>query len=236
MLISKITKHITSGSSRPISAAFHLWLMPQASRRSNGRLTQNVICERKQYLKSNHFKLFTLFAALCLPTVCYANGGGPLLLFISFFAFIYGQVWILASETFVYIKLLKLSLRTAFKQVFIVNLVSTIVVGLGLPFLLAVITGLGMELPEPYGGYFSIVGTWVYESAPHIALLPYTSAFWLLITLFLTVLCERWVLLRIWAKTNYTPPVPVNSLMWRAHLVSYSGLFVIILYFWLDML
>ncbi len=190
---------------------------------------------RKHYLKPHHYKYLIFFASLYFPTSCYANGGGPLLLFVSFFTFVYGQVWILASETYIYKRLLTLDLRTSFKQVFIVNLVSTIVVGLGFPFLLAVATGLGMGLPEPYGGYFSILGTWVYERAPHVKLLPYFSIFWLVVTLFLTVICERWVLLRIWTKNNYKPPISINTLMWRTHLVSYSGLFVIILYFWMDM-
>ena len=169
---------------------------------------------------------------LGLPAVSYANGGGPLLLFISASAFIFGQIWILTSETYLYKKLVKIDYVTAFKQVFIVNLVSTVVVGLGFPFLLAVITALGMELPKPYGGYMSALGTWAYDRAPHAEVLPFLLVFWLLVTFFLTVLCERWVLLKIWKKANFESPIEVNKLMLQVHLVSYAGLVIIVLYMW----
>lgn len=177
-------------------------------------------------------KLLILIICLGYPAVSFANGGGPLLLFISGSAFIFGQVWILVSETYFYTKLVKLEVVPAFKQVFVVNLVSTIVVGLGFPFLLAVLTAFGMVLPEPYNDYMSILGTWIYDKAPYIDILPHITIFWLLITFILTILCERWVLLRLWGKAEFKSPIHVNSLMWRVHLVSYAGLIAIILYMW----
>ncbi len=188
-------------------------------------------------MKLNLDKLFLVTTLILLfPINASANGGGPLLLFISGSVFIFGQIWILVSETYLYTKFVKLNVSTAFKQVFIVNLASTIIVGLGFPFLLAVITAFGMSLPDPYGDYMSLIGTWVYDTAPYIEYLPYFTVFWLIITFFLTVLCERWFLLRIWAKNNINSPINVNSLMWRVHLVSYTGLIIIILIMWGDFL
>ena len=79
-------------------------------------------------------KKFILLLLACFPTIAYANGGGPLLLFISGSAFIFGQVWILFIETLLLKKVSGLSIKTTFKHVFLANLVSTLIVGLGFPF------------------------------------------------------------------------------------------------------
>jgi hypothetical protein len=177
-------------------------------------------------------KALLLFALLIFPLASFANGGGPLLLFISGSAFLVGQIWILGSETFVYCKSTDLDVWSAFQQVFVVNLASTIVVGIGLPFILAAITAAGMFLPEPLSDYASLLGTWAYEGIPYPNLLaPYTLV-WLLITFWLTVLYERWHLSKIWAKSSYTPSIAISVLMFRAHIVSYTGLVLIILYMW----
>ncbi|MEE1673397.1 hypothetical protein SNR37_002820 [Agarivorans aestuarii] len=104
-------------------------------------------------------KKFIGLLLACFPAIAYANGGGPILLFISGSAFIFGQIWILLIETVLLRKASGLSTKTTFKHVFLANLVSTLIVGLGFPFLLALITAFAMELPQPYGGYASALGT-----------------------------------------------------------------------------
>lgn len=179
----------------------------------------------------NKGKLLCL-TALFFPVACFANGGGPLLLLISGSAFLYGQLWIIVSETVVYHKLTGLEARVALKQVFLVNPVSTLVVGLGFPFLLAALTAAGMFLPAPFKDISSLLGTWAYENASYTELLGLYTVLWLLVTFVLTIDCERWHLTKIWNKSGFSPSISVTGLMVRAHLVSYLGLFGIILYMW----
>lgn len=179
----------------------------------------------------NRKKLLLIFL-LVFPLASYANGGGPLLLCISGSVFLYGQVWILASETFIYCKCTDLDPVTAFKQVFLVNLGSTIVVGLGFSFILAIVTALAMSLPEPFKDYASLMGTWAYEGAPHTNLLGPLSLIWLTVTFILTIIYERWHLSKLWLKANYQGPITISGLMVRAHVVSYTGLLLMSIYMW----
>jgi len=170
-----------------------------------------------------------------IPAIAYANGGGPLLLFISGSAFIFGQVWILLAETIIFNRVSGQSLKTSFKHVFLANLVSTLLVGLGFPFLLALVTGIAMELPQPYGGYASALGTWIYDSAPYIKYLGYISLIWLLVTFVLTVYCEKWFYRWYWKKVGFTANFNINKFIWQAHAASYSGLLIIVLVMWHDL-
>lgn len=185
-------------------------------------------------MKVKNKALLAVFLAF-LPTLVYANGGGPLLLFISGSAFIFGQVWILFIETFLLKKASGLDAKTTFKHVFIANLVSTIIVGLGFPFVLAIITGLAMELPQPYGGYGSALGTWVYEGAPYIKHLGYISLVWLLVTFLLTVFCEKAFYKWYWRKVGFAPSFSINKFIWQAHAASYLGLLIIVMVMWHDL-
>ena len=180
-------------------------------------------------------KILIVLLWACLPAVAYANGGGPLLLFISGSAFILGQVWILFIETLLLKKVSGLNVKTTFKHVFFANLVSTILIGLGFPFLLAVITAFGMALPQPYGGYASALGTWIYDSAPHMNYLGYISLAWLFVTFVLTVFCEKAFYKWYWRKIDFTPSFPINKFIWQAHAASYSGLLIIVVVMWHDL-
>jgi hypothetical protein len=169
-------------------------------------------------------RLLITFLILAIPSYAHANGGGPILLYINFAAFVIGQVWILSAETFMYCKMLKIKPASAFAQVFKVNLVSTILVGLGLPFLLALITAFAMELPSPVGGVMSALGTWIYDSAPYIDYIWYITGAWFVVTLYLTVVCERWYIKKLWAKAGFNSSINIDTFMWQVHFVSYTGL------------
>lgn len=170
-----------------------------------------------------------------LPTIAYANGGGPLLLFMSGGAFIFGQVWILLVETMVLKKFSGFNTVVAFKQVLYANLLSTVIVGLGFPFLLAVITAFAMQFSQPYGGYASAIGTWAYYNAPYMQYLGYTSLAWLLITFLLTMFCEKKFYKWYWVKIDFNPNFPVTKFIWIAHVLSYAGLLIIVVVIWHDL-
>lgn len=180
-------------------------------------------------------KKFITILLVFFPALAYANGGGPLLLFISGSAFIFGQVWILFIETLLLKNASGQNAKTSFKHVFFANLVSTIIVGIGFPILLAVITAFAMKLPHPYGGYASALGTWIYDNAPYIKYLGYISLAWLFVTFILTVFCEKAFYKWYWRKVDFTPQFSVNKFIWQAHAASYSGLLMIVLVMWHDL-
>ena len=166
------------------------------------------------------------------PAIVWANGGGPLLLVISGSAFIFGQIWILFIATLILNKASGLHPKTSFKHVFFANLVSTVFVGIGFPLLLAIITALGMELPQPFGGYASALGTWIYDSAPYTEFLGYITLFWLFVTFVLTVFCEKAFYRWYWRKVEFAPSFSLNKFIWQAHAASYTGLLIIVIIMW----
>ena len=175
-----------------------------------------------------HLKLLILFIIILLPSTAYANGGGPLLLFLNAGIFIVGQVWIIGAETYVYMNKAKLSRKESLFQVVGVNLISTIVVGLGFPFMLAVIGGIGSFLPEPVGPYFFLLGTWVVDKVPYdIELLPYVMGIGFLVTYFLTVYFEAWCLETYWNRRKIETAITAKNLSWYANTFSYIGLIIV---------
>ncbi len=183
-------------------------------------------------MKCKIAKIFLLLAFI--PSISYANGGGPLLLFVSGSAFLFGQVWILSVETAILKWVSGLEVKTSFKYVFFANLLSTITVGLGFPLLIAVISAITMELPLPYGNYASIIGTWIYNDAPYLEYIVYFLFVWLLTTFILTIYCEKWFYRWYWKKTGFDAGFSLNKFVWGAHAVSYSGLVLIGLVMWHD--
>ena len=181
-------------------------------------------------------KKFIGFLMVCFPALAYANGGGPLLLYISGSVFIFGQIWILFIETLMFKQASGLNVKISFKHVLYANLVSTIIIGFGFPILLAVITAFAMGLPEPYGGYASALGTWIYDRAPNIKYLGYISMAWLFVTFILTVFCEKAFYKWYWRKSGFSPTFSLNQFIWQTHAASCSGLLIIVLVMWHDLL
>jgi len=101
------------------------------------------------------------------------------------------------------------------------------VVGLGFPFVLAVIGGVGSFLPEPLGPYFFLLGTWVFDRVPYdIKLLPYVMTVGFVVTYFLTVHFEAWCLSKYWSKKKIESAITAKKMSWYANSLSYMGLIV----------
>jgi hypothetical protein len=172
--------------------------------------------------------IFIICLIILLPAKAYANGGGPLLLILNAYIFVVGQVWIAGSETYVYKRNANLSLKESLKEVVLINLISTVVVGLGFPFILAVIGGIGSFLPEPIGPLFFLLGTWIVDKVPYdINLLPYVMAVGFVATYFLTVFFESWCLNKYWKRKKIETTITAKKLSWYANSVSYGGLVAI---------
>lgn len=142
--------------------------------------------------------------------------------------FTIGQIWIIGAETYVYKCKAELSAKESLFQVIGINLISTIVVGLGFPLVLAIIGGIGSFLPEPVGPYFFLIGTWVFDKVPYkIELLPYVMSIGFIATYFLTVRFEAWCLDKYWSRKKIKAAITAKKLSWYANTYSYAGLIII---------
>lgn len=167
---------------------------------------------------------------LLLPGTARADGGGPLLLIISGLAFLYGGILIILAEWLIYIRYAKIGKVRALWDSLIVNIVSTVTVGFGLPLLIAAVSwAAGAALPGSIGSYAAALGTWLYEGVPFPRLTFASTAFWWVITFFLTVYAEKIVLQKLWQRRQFSPAISAAALSWKSNLVTYSGLLVVII-------
>ncbi len=114
-----------------------------------------------------------MLCVLLFPSVAWANAGAPLLLIVNFMAFVYGSVLIVAAETLIYKVLTKDSWKSALYAIFGVNLLSTIVIGLGIPLVIGLVTALlgfllGLFWQDAADVAMFVLGTWIYDGSPYI--------------------------------------------------------------------
>lgn len=169
--------------------------------------------------------------AFCILTPCTAraDGGGPLLLIINGLAFLYGGILIVLVEWLIYVRCAGIEKMRALWDSLIVNVVSTAAVGFGLPLAVAAVSGVaGVALPRSIGSYASALGTWIYEGASFPKLTFASTAFWWIVTFFLTVYAEKKVLQKLWRRRQFSPAISAAALSWKSNLVTYSGLLIII--------
>lgn len=185
-------------------------------------------------LELNRCLLALLLAFTSVRAFAGSLEGGPLGFIISGNAYVLGHLWIVFTETVLLIKASGLNAKTAFKWVFLANFQSTVIVGLGLPFFLAVLTGIAMQLPQPYGGIAAALGTWEDASGLSKTYIGFIALGWLLIGFILLVLCEKAFYTRHWLKTGLDANFPLNKFIWRAHAVSHLGLLMIVFVMWHD--
>jgi hypothetical protein len=167
---------------------------------------------------------------VALPNVALANGGGPLLLIVNGLAFLYGSVLIVLLEWAIYWWSAKVPASDAFLDALIVNLYSTVVVGLALPLGIGLVGALGALLPEPVGEFFWAFGTWIYEGVKYPKLTIAFTFLWLIVTYLLTVKYESHVLRVRWARRGLEPLISARAVSWRANSLTYAGLFAFLLF------
>ena len=175
-------------------------------------------------------------AALALPFLlpgpASANAGGPLLLIFNGMAFLYGSILIVLIEWGFYAWKARIPSKDALRDAFVVNLYSTVVVGLLFPLTIGTVSGVGMRLSgEAEAGHlFAAAGTWIYEGLKHPRLTFGFTLFWLAVTFVLTVFFEAWVAARRWRKRGVEPPVSARRLSWLCNSATYAGLFLVFLF------
>lgn len=169
---------------------------------------------------------------LLAPSVAFADGGGPLLLIVNFLAFLYGSILIILIEWLLYTRLASVPRDLAFWDSLIVNVLSTLVVGFGFPLAIGLIGLFGSFIPWGFGDISMALGTWVYEGIKYPKLSMSMTAFWLVVTYFLTVRYETKILRKRWEKREFKGKMTPEKLNWICNSVTYLGLFIFFLAAW----
>lgn len=166
---------------------------------------------------------------ICLPVTAYADGGGPLLLIINGLAFLYGGIIIVLVEWLIYILWAKIPKRDAFFDALTANLISTVLIGFGVPFLVAALSfGVGAILPTTISAYALALGTWAYEGVIFPNVMFASTFFWWVVTFFLTVYVEKKVLQHRWKSRQFVAAKSARSLSWVSNTITYLGLLAVI--------
>ncbi|MBU1085942.1 MAG: hypothetical protein KKD05_00305 [Candidatus Omnitrophica bacterium] len=173
--------------------------------------------------------ILSLLIILLLPAVCFADGGGPILLLINVYAFSLGQVWIIAAEfayLFLLLKNLSLSKLKILEITFVMNLLSTLLGAMLFPLLLAIVTLPGVfYMNTKWGGLLMAMGTWVAgDHSPHSNVAIAAAAVGFFITFFLTVWIEYQYLKQLAQKQQIK--VKFKHCVYF-NLISYAGLIVL---------
>ena len=182
-----------------------------------------------------------MLCVLLFPSVAWANAGAPLLLIVNFMAFVYGSVLIVAAETLIYKVLTKDSWKSALYAIFGVNLLSTIVIGLGIPLVIGLVTALlGFLLvlfwQDAADVAMFVLGTWIYDGSPYIGESYVTyiaTGLWLFVLYILTVYFEAYLIRKLWRKRSFKSPVGALKLNIVTNSVTYAGLATFFIYFFI---
>lgn len=172
---------------------------------------------------------------LFIPPVAFADGGGPLLLIFNYMAFLYGSILIILVEWFLYCRLASAPRKEAFWDSLIANVLSTLIIGFGLPLVIATITmlvdvpALKKLIPLDISHVLLALGTWVYEGAEYPKLTNTMTVFWLVVTFFLTVWYEAKILRKRWIRRGFVGKINPVQLSWYCNSITYAGLFIFFL-------
>ena len=156
----------------------------------------------------------------------FANGGGPLLLYWNLAAFIFGSIFIVIIEAYVYRTKGGISKTNSLKDSFIANLWSTVLIGFGFPLVLAAITGGLSEALPSQQGYFLAIGTWLVDWMQFPKATVAFVYFWLVVSFLLTVPLEQYVLSKRWSKRGEPASANATRLCWLGNSATYALLLV----------
>lgn len=181
-------------------------------------------------------RLYLILFFLLIPTVCFADGGGPILLIFNAYAFVIGQVWILLTEFIYLLKILmpdSLSKKEIFKITFVMNILSTLVGALLFPFLLALVTLPGVVyMHTKWGGLLMALGTWIagdHSPYPQVAIGATVVGF--IVTFILTVYIEHKYLKRLSLKKHIDLGTRLLKHCICFNIISYLGLIALLFVF-----
>ncbi|MCP4650627.1 MAG: hypothetical protein GY853_11185 [PVC group bacterium] len=177
-----------------------------------------------------YLKIFYVTIGLILmPSVCFADGGGPILLLINGYAFSVGQIWIMSVEfgyLFLWLKSLSFSKWKIFKITFIMNLLSTLLGAILFPLLLAIVTFPGLlYMNTKWGGLLMALGTWIAgDNSPNSEVAIGAAVVGFFITFILTIWIEYKYLKRLSRKKQIDFGKNLFKHCIYFNIISYTGL------------
>lgn len=175
----------------------------------------------------NLARLLLTVTTLCGSDVALAStdtpDGAPAFLLLSFPLFTVGLLWSACAEGWVYQRYLGCRYGAAVWQALGVNMLSGLLIGIGLPFLAAFVGGVGIYLDSPLGELLIILGSWVFSDSPYrsgsmMMVLP-----WMLVSFWLTFKFELWFIVNRLAVTGLAKN-DIKSMCLAANIVGYGGL------------
>lgn len=173
-------------------------------------------------------------AAVLIPRIAFADGGGPLLLIINGFVFSVGQIWILLSE-FGYLcwRLPSIKRSRLAGWTLGINVISTSAGAILIPLTWAAVFGLlsfvGPWRDTSLGDALLAAGTWVADGNAQYAWLAMTvSALLVVVTYFVTVWIQYRFLLAWGRREIQIPSREVLKLSYVMNGLSYAGLVVLL--------
>lgn len=176
-----------------------------------------------------------LIFLLIFPIPMFADGGGPVLLIFNGIMFTIGQIWILTAE-FVYLKILLKGQKNflIIKWTILINLISTLLSGLLIPFLLAAFGFIGVMQPfnsNTLNNLILALGTWIAGSNFQFTIISFLiTLLGFIATYFLTVFIEYKFLYKFQKEMNLFDKKSILKHSYLFNLISYSGIFVLFIF------
>ena len=151
--------------------------------------------------------------------------GAPAFLILSFPLFTAGLIWSCCIEGVIYRHYLGGPLGKAIWVALGVNLLSGLIVGIGLPFAVAFITGIGIFIGGGLGEGFAALGSWVFKDSSFRGLAIATTIPWMMVSFWLTVKFELWYIERR-LFVGHDDAIDFKSMCLNANIVGYAGLLI----------
>jgi hypothetical protein len=162
-----------------------------------------------------HYAIFFLLMICLGSTPAFANAGAPILLVFNGFFFAFGSIIIVAIESYFHWHILRQGWKRAFQEILIINIASTVIIGLGIPLLVAFI----VPLIDGIIGFIMIrdsnldttsvaaiaLSTWVFDFpllTKAIPYMPVAMAFWNIICYIYSIKFESLLLQRLQNSTS----------------------------------
>ena len=165
---------------------------------------------------------------VCCESVWAAKGatdGAPAFLILSFPLFTAGLIWSCCAEGMVYRRYLGGPLGNAIWLALGVNLLSGLIIGIGLPFAVAFISGIGIFIGGGFGETLAALGSWVFKGSELRELAISTTIVWMMLSFWLTFKFELWFIIRR-ELVDRDQAVNIKSMCLYANIVGYCGLLV----------
>ena len=174
-------------------------------------------------------RFIVLLGGLLFSGVAWAGegttDGAPAFLLLSFPLFTAGLIWSFCAEGAVYRHYLGGPLGKAIWLALGVNLLSGLIIGIGLPFAVAFISGIGIFVGGTLGEGFAALGSWVFKGSSFRDLAIATTIPWMMVSFWLTFKFELWYIERR-LLVGHGGEIDFKSMCLNANIVGYTGLLI----------